>query len=173
MIEPSRMKETARRYEDENIRFRTFLKNRADPDELDRQFAKLHNELFSGYDCCACHNCCREYDVVFSDKAAERIAGFLNQGKEAFIHEYLRENEDKDEGEYKAKPPCPFLERDGKCRIQSCKPENCAGYPFTDQPERLWSLYSVMSAAEVCPVVFEIVQRLKGLYGFRGKRDRH
>jgi len=46
MIEPSRIKETARRYEDENFRFRTFLKNRADPDELDRQFAELHNELF-------------------------------------------------------------------------------------------------------------------------------
>ena len=59
MIEPSKIKETAKRYEDENLQFRSFLKNRADYDELDKQFLDLHNELFAGYDCCKCANCCR------------------------------------------------------------------------------------------------------------------
>ena len=67
--------------------------------------------------------------------------------------------------------PCRFLDMDGRCRIQECKPEECKGFPYTDRPDRLASLYSVLSAAEVCPVVFEILERLKELYHF-GKRRR-
>ena len=165
MIEPSRLEAAARLYEDDNYKFRLFLKNRADPDELDRRFAALHNELFADYDCCQCHNCCERYSVELTGEDAERIAGFLGLGKEAFVQEYAGDAEDG----YEIKPPCPFLEPDGKCRIQSCKPEECREYPFTDRPDRIGSLYGVMEFAEVCPVVFEIVQRLKAIYGFRSR----
>jgi Fe-S-cluster containining protein len=165
MIEPSKMKETAPQYSDENYRFRLFLKNRADPDELDRCFAALHNELFAGYNCCQCHNCCVRYAVELTDEDEDRIAAFLGLGKEAFVQKYMGNTGDG----YEIKPPCPFLENDGKCRVQPCKPEECRGYPYTDQPDRIGSLYGVMEFAEVCPVVFEIVQRLKDIYGFRSK----
>ena len=122
MISPSNVSAAAAEREDENLRFRIFLKNHADPDELDRQFLALHKELFAGYDCCRCGNCCR------------------------------------------------FLNDDGKCRLQECKPEECKGFPYTDQPHRLESLYSILSAAEVCPVVFEIIERLKELYHFRTRK---
>ena len=168
MIEPLTLKEVAKQYVDENIKFRTFLKNRADPDDLDRHFANLHNELFSTYDCCGCHNCCQEYSVCLSEEDVERIAGFLHLSKEAFIHAHLYSHD----GEQRVKPPCLFLEQDGKCRIQACKPDECRGFPYTDQPDRISSLYGVMEFAEVCPVVFEIVQRLKEIYGFRSKERR-
>lgn len=45
MIEPSKIKEKFKKIEDENYRFRTYLKIHADPDELDKQFAELHKEL--------------------------------------------------------------------------------------------------------------------------------
>ncbi len=51
--------------------------------------------------------------------------------------------------------------------LGSCKPEDCKNYPYTNQPERLWSLYSVLDAVAVCPIAFEIYERLKGEYGFR------
>ena len=162
MIEPSKMKETASRYSDENFKFRRFLKNRADPEELDRHFAALHKELFAGYDCCQCHNCCELYSVELTDVDAKRIAGFLGLGKEVFLQKYAGDGD-------AIKPPCPFLESDGKCQIQPCKPEECRGYPYTNQPDRIGSLCGVMEFAEVCPVVFEIVQRLKGIYGFRSR----
>ena len=63
--------------------------------------------------------------------------------------------------------PCRFLNTDGKCRLQECKPEECKGFPYTDRSHRLESMYSVLSAADVCPVVFEIIERLKELYHFR------
>ena len=66
--------------------------------------------------------------------------------------------------------PCRFLNADGKCRLQECKPEECKGFPYTDQPHRLESLYSILSAVEVCPVVFEIIERLKELYHFRTRK---
>jgi len=64
---------------DENMRFRAFLKNHADCDELDAQFAVLHNELFSHHDCCACHNCCECYDVILEQDDVKAIANFLGQ----------------------------------------------------------------------------------------------
>ena len=165
MIEPSEIKEIAKRYEDENIKFRMFLKNRADPDELDSHFAALHEELFADYDCCTCNNCCRQYDVCLTDDDTGRIAGYLNLSKDAFIENYLRES---DEG-YEIKPPCTFIERDGKCRIQECKPDECRGFPYTNQPDRIASLSGVIEFAETCPVVFEIVQRLKKIYRFKSR----
>jgi len=46
VIEPSKIKEEFQKVESENYKFRTYLKNHADIDELDEQFLELHNELF-------------------------------------------------------------------------------------------------------------------------------
>lgn len=58
MIKPSQVKEAFKKVENENYKFRTYLKKYADIDELDKQFLKLHNELFVNYDCSKCRNCC-------------------------------------------------------------------------------------------------------------------
>ena len=49
MISPNKVFAAATKRENENLRFRTFLKKHADPDELDRQFLALHKELFAGF----------------------------------------------------------------------------------------------------------------------------
>lgn len=53
------------------------------------------------------------------------------------------------------------------CRLGDCRPESCKKYPYTDQPDRWGSLYSVLDVIEVCPVAFEIYERLKKEYGWR------
>jgi uncharacterized protein len=45
-------------------------------------------------------------------------------------------------------------------------------YPFTNKPERLFSLLSIVDFASVCPVVFEMLERLKQIYGFK-RRQRY
>ena len=40
-------------------------------------------------------------------------------------------------------------------------------YPYTDQPDRMGSLLSITNAAAVCPVVYEIPERLKEEYHFK------
>ena len=53
--------------------FRVFLKNRADDDKLDGDFAAHHKELFSEEFCVRCRNCCRECDVLLTDDDAAAI----------------------------------------------------------------------------------------------------
>ena len=164
MISPKKILKIAPKYEDENLAFRAFLKEHADGETLDAQFLALHNELFASRDCCKCSNCCRAFAVVLEDADIERISRHLGQSKAEFTRQYL-ERSDYDESYYRMRSqPCTFLCADGECSINDVKPAECKGFPFTDQPDRLESLLGVISFAEVCPVVFEIVQRLKGIY---------
>lgn len=166
MLSPERVRFEAKKRENENLRFRTFLKCNADEEELDMQFKKLHEELFADYDCSKCRNCCKMYHGCIPIEDIEQDAEYLGIQKEEFLNRFLKWNEEELYYETIHKP-CDFLMRDGNCRLGSYKPENCQKYPYTDQPERLWSLYSVLEAAEICPVVFEILERLKREYGYK------
>lgn len=163
MIAPSKVNAAAKKLEKENLRFRAFLKNHADDDELDRQFLRLHNELFAEYDCCKCGNCCWAYSTALSEHEIGSIAAFLGLSRQEFLEKYLSESA---EG-YEIKAPCRFLNANGECAIQECKPEECRAFPHTNKPGRLESLLGVVSFAEECPVVFEIIERLKDTYNFR------
>jgi len=170
MVKPNEVKAKAQKLEEQNYKFRTFLKNRADDEELDAQFLLLHKELFTGYDCCKCANCCKMYRITLDNDEVRRIAVFIGSTENDFIAEYLVIAKPDDEKPYKIKEtPCPFLFEDGRCRIQDCKPDVCTGFPFTDQPDRLSSMYGIIEHAEVCPVVFEILERLKVMYMFRNR----
>lgn len=67
-----------------------------------------------------------------------------------------------------------FLKENGECTLGDCQPDGCKNFPYTDQPERLFSLYSVLNAVSVCPAAYEIFEALKLIYDFdsnkRGKR---
>ncbi len=161
-VTPQTVHAAALRLRAENARFRVFLKTHAKANELDRQFSRLHEELFSQFDCCQCGNCCREYRTLLTEQEIDGIAKRLNLSEEAFVEDYLVETSDG----LALDAPCPFLGADGKCAIQDCKPEECRGFPHTDAPGRLERMYSILSFAEACPVLFEILERLKDEYHF-------
>ncbi len=164
MIEPSKIKEEFKKVEDENYAFRVYLKKHADSDELDEQFLEMHNELFKDYDCSKCRNCCKEYSIIFEENDIERASKLLKTTKKEFMDKYIKII---DNGyEVKGKPCC-FLTLKGDCKIEKCKPEECREYPFTNKPDRLFGLFSMVQFAGVCPIVFEMLERLKNVYGFR------
>ncbi len=165
MIPPRKLKYWTAKKWNENIKFRTFLKCNVDEEELDRQFLKLHQELFAGYDCGKCRNCCKMYYGTIPEIDLVQDAAYLNISPEEFISRYLVKRE-ADEGYQTKHKPCDFLEADGACSLGECRPENCKKFPYTNLPERLQSLYSVLDVIEVCPVAFEIWERLKEIYGF-------
>lgn len=167
MIEPSKIKEEFSKVENENYKFRTYLKIHADIDKLDEQFLELHNELFKNYDCSKCRNCCKEYVVAFEEAEIDEASKLLNITKEEFMNKYINETVNGYDLKYK---PCCFLTEEGGCKIEKCKPEGCRDYPFTNKPERLFSLLGIIEYASVCPVVFEILERLKKTYGFKSRR---
>lgn len=144
------------------------MKCHADEDKLDRQFLRLHKELFAGYDCSKCRNCCKVYKGSIPAEDIDRDAKYLGIIPEQFIDTYLQEEYDMN---YQTKhKPCDFLQEDGKCKLGDCKPDSCKKYPYTDQTERLSSLLSVLDVIGICPVTFEIFERLKKEYGFRVRR---
>ena len=169
MIEPGKIKEMAERYADKNSKFRIFLKNNADPDKLDEQFHRLHNEIFyrDDYDCCKCNNCCKLYDIRIDQNDIAAIAEYLGMAENDFIEKYLVPDKDEYDCLILKNKPCAFLNADGKCRIYECRPSVCREFPHTNKPDRLYSMLSILGFIEDCPVVYEIIERLKKIYNFR------
>jgi len=165
MIEPSKIKKTYQKVADQNDKFRIFLKNNANSDELDSYFLRIHNELFSAYDCCKCHNCCDVYEIRVEKNEIAAISDYLGLSENDFIEKYLAAN-DSDEEYVMKERPCCFLDADGKCRIQDIKPSVCKNFPYTDKPYRLYNMFGMFTFAEDCPVVFEIIDRLKLIYDY-------
>lgn len=168
MIEPAKVKEAYNRIEAENDDFRAYLKNHADENELDEQFLKLHKELFANYDCSICRNCCKECSASFEKDELGQIAAFLKMTETDFMQKYVSE----EFGQYQLNgKPCCFLKEDGSCEIETCKPNSCRDYPYTDKPERLFHLLSITESTGICPVVFEIFERLKDEYKFKRRKE--
>ena len=107
MVSPKEVYEEAKKKEDENLLFRNFLKANADERELDKQFRRLHNEIFSGYDCDKCRNCCKEYDIFIPEQDLERDAKKLGMKKSVFISLFLER--DKDDGSYVVRKNLAFF----------------------------------------------------------------
>ncbi|MEG2017305.1 MAG: YkgJ family cysteine cluster protein [Clostridium sp.] len=170
MLKPENIAKEFEKREDEFYDFRSYLKMNAHEDELDADFARLHEEVFSEYDCSKCRNCCKEFTGTFTGGEMGRAAKVLGVDKKDFVEKYI----DKADGEFVAKgTPCCLLDAEkGCCIIDECKPQTCKEFPFTNQKERLFSLASTVSYAGICPAVFEILERLMGEYGYRRRKRR-
>lgn len=139
--------------------FRSFLKS-LDTDDLDSLINKMDEELFARTDCPNCSNCCKAIVPTLNDDDIARISRFLGLSEEDFKTKYLDE---ADEEWLINIRPCPFLAEKG-CTIYDYRPEVCRNYPFTGQKEISFKLLTLVSNSGVCPVVYEIFERLKGIY---------
>lgn len=120
----------ANRKEEENYRFRNYLKNYANEEELDKQFKRLHEKYFKIYDCKKCRNCCKKIGISMNEKELNNVCNYLNINKEKFIKENLDENY----GEYSFKEhKCKFLDENNNCKIEKCLPRTCKEYPYTNK----------------------------------------
>lgn len=106
------------------------------------------------------------YSVSIPREDIRKDAEYLRMTEEEFIKRYLDSNSATETYET-IHMPCDFLRENRECLLVDCKPYNCVKYSYTDQPERLYNLYSVLEAVEVCPVAFEIYEQLKKEYGFK------
>ena len=93
MIHPDKVREAAKKKADENYKFRSYLKGHADEAELDKQFLRLHKELFADYDCSKCRNCCKMYKGSIPEEDVERDAKYLGITPEQFIDFFLEKQE--------------------------------------------------------------------------------
>lgn len=141
---------------------------RRKPKNLDDQFHKLHQEVFSEIDCLECANCCKTTSPIFQAGDIERLSKTLKMKVSEFIENYLRLDEDQD---YVLKgSPCPFLGADNKCIVYESRPKACRGYPHTDR-KRMYQITSLtFKNTLVCPAVSRIVARLADSYATTVKK---
>lgn len=154
----SRFQELSKSASAENKKFLQSLKKK-DPRKVDDLFHETHEEVFREIDCLECANCCKTTSPIFYQTDIERVAKELRMKPGDFIEKYLRVDEDNDY--VLLSSPCPFLGPDNYCSVYEARPKACREYPHTDRRKMVQIMDLTHKNMQVCPAVFEIVERLK------------
>ncbi len=129
------------------------------PKKLDTEFHAAHSAAFAEIDCLECANCCKTTGPLFTDKDIDRLAKHFKMKAADFIEKYLRVDED---GDFVLQSvPCPFLGSDNYCSVYENRPKACREFPHTDRNRMHQILDLTRKNVEVCPAVFQMVERMK------------
>ena len=122
---------------------------------------QVHQEVFACTDCLKCANCCTTTGPLFTDKDIGRIAKHLKLKPSELTQMYLRIDEDNDY--ILQQVPCAFLGEDNRCSIYDVRPKACREFPHTNRKKQHQILNLTQKNVTVCPAVYQIVERLKGV----------
>ena len=152
-----KIKKLASEKEDENYKFRRYLKG-CDSDRIDDIVHSLYDKISSEIDCSQCRNCCKVSNPVFKEYELDRAAEHLN-----LTIEELKEKYDIEKVEIYnmiRKDICSFLE-DNKCILENNKPEPCKNFPHIQKEGFVFRLLDVIQNTEICPIVYNVYEELK------------
>ena len=131
---------------------------------VDKLFNDLHYRIFEQFDCLVCANCCKTISPILLSADIERIAKYLKIKPSVFYEQYVTTDSEKD---FVFKQvPCPFLADDNYCIIYNNRPKACREYPHTNRRNMRQILNLTLKNTFVCPVVFQIVQRIKPKFNY-------
>ncbi len=153
----------------ENLRFRKHMKSHV---FVERQFRKAAEEITDAIDCRACAECCRVGDVPLVERDAEKLVKFLGISEKKFIEEYTALDEDgKPILKRTKKDGCVFL-AGNDCTVYEARPGNCEKFPHLlrgagSMQSKMWAM---VDRATYCPIVFNWLEKVKGLTNFGGKK---
>jgi Fe-S-cluster containining protein len=166
------IRELTREKEDENWRFRRFLKSqcRLPSREIDRRVSEITQRVWAGIDCTACANCCRHVHPSFSEQDVTRLAVRLGVKRRDLIEKYLEPADPDCDFPWQTRTlPCPFLEGN-LCSIYEDRPADCRGYPYLDKPDFVSRTLGMIDRTSTCPIVFEVFEDLKESLRFSRRR---
>lgn len=147
---------------DKNFDFRAFLKVQ-DSDEIDKIVHQLNKEISSKIDCTSCGNCCIGLLPKVTDGELVTLSGRLNLSEQEIKDKYT----ELDNGSYYLKEvPCVFLSGK-KCSIYEERPKDCHSYPHIHKKDFISRLLGVIENYSVCPIVYNVYERLKIKLNFR------
>jgi len=146
--------------EDENWRFRTYVKGSdLSIAALDRLVWRHLDVVTRQIDCCACANCCKVMSPLLSARDIRRLADHLGIQKAQLINDYLRPSDEK--GKYAfAQIPCRFL-HEQRCSVYDVRPGDCRSFPHLQKREFRSRLIDVIENCSICPIVYNVFERLK------------
>ena len=154
--------------EDENWRFRLFLKGASSHElgDLDSQVAEATERVWAGIDCTACANCCRQVSPTLNEEEVRRLARRLGMEQKQFIDTYLKRTDPLEDKPWEMRSkPCPFL-KENRCTVYEDRPGDCSGYPYLDRPRFLSRAMGMIERTFTCPIVYEVLEDLKRSTGF-------
>jgi len=150
----------------DDMAFRSFLKGRED-DEVDGAVRRILSQVRSKTDCRRCRNCCIELQATSRQGDIERISHAVGPSPEDFTGKYLAPD-DEEPGLFAMRDkPCPFLREDG-CAHYEARPDECRSFPHLDKEGFAWRTLTVIANQKICPIAFEVYQRLKRELWHRG-----
>ncbi|GMU22720.1 MAG: hypothetical protein AMXMBFR13_28050 [Phycisphaerae bacterium] len=152
---------------DENWRFRTFVKHLSAKRlaRLEALSNRLGHEAEAQMDCTTCGACCRVNHVPVEPDEIERLASLAKLPVLDFRRQYL---DTDDDGDPALPAPCPFLDG-ARCTVYEDRPVVCREYPYIDG-DIVWRMMAILERVETCPIVFEMLERLKEQSGFHRYR---
>lgn len=158
-----KIKKTAKIKEEENFKFRSYLKNidiRAR--EIDSIVHNIYDEVIKQIDCTKCANCCNTKKPSLDEKDIKRFVSSLDIKKEDFRKKYLEEIEsDTNKKLYEFNLlPCPFL-KNNLCTNYDNRPKDCQSFPHLHKKNFTTRLLEVIDNYEICPIVFNVYEELK------------
>ena len=160
------IKRNAKIREDQNYKFRSFLKGQ-DSEKIDKIVHDLYEKVLEKVDCTECANCCIELETSFRLDEIDRLTNELQIDREEFIKQSTKPDEFGEEDKlYLNSKPCQFL-KGKKCTIFSLRPEECNSFPYLHKEGFTSRLYGVIDNYELCPIVYNVYELLKRRLNFK------
>ena len=158
--------------EEENWRFRRFLKDRCrlESNELDRRVLEITERVWAGIDCTTCANCCKTMRPTFADAEVEHLALRLGLDPEQFVERYLEPTDGNADNPWRTRTtPCPFLSSN-RCTVYEDRPADCRRYPYLHERDFAFRTVAAIGRTFTCPIVYEVMEELKRSTGFARRR---
>jgi Fe-S-cluster containining protein len=171
-IDPIKLPVLAQAKEDEDLRFRVYLKSqdRMKEEQVDELVFELTKQVWAGIDCTQCANCCKTVRPTLSDEDVDRLVRRLGTAREEFIRHYLEPTEPGDDNPWQTNStPCPFL-KDNLCSVYEDRPTECRKYPYLYEPDFTSRTIGMVNRTFQCPIVYEVMKKLKRAMGFRRRK---
>ena len=153
----------SKRKENENYRFRSFLKGQ-DSGRVDKIVHRLYKEIAEQIDCTDCGNCCKNLRPSVTDTEIDLLSKIDNISHEDFETRFIEQDE-IDQVKFLKDTPCKYLV-DKKCAIYRERPLDCKSYPHIHKKSFNSRTLGVLNNLEICPIVFNVFERLKMEFRF-------
>lgn len=154
----------SRHNEEQDFRFRDFVKLKLpmSNDDLDTVVRETTDEVWKQIDCLACGNCCKTLEVVVDQSDIARISRIKGMSISEFARRYVRSTADN--ALVLKSSPCVFLGEGNACTIYEHRPKACRDFPYLHEKGFRNRTLIMISKCSVCPIVFNVWQRLKGRF---------
>jgi Fe-S-cluster containining protein len=156
----ARIQGISRQKDDENWRFRSFLKGYDGPaGEIDSVVHNLYKKVSSEIDCRQCANCCKSIQPALNQMDVRAFASGLRLPVGEFKERHLVPGDNPGEWRFN-KLPCPFL-AENLCTNYENRPRDCRSYPHLHKRGFTARLWNVVENYSICPIVFNVYEHLK------------